>query len=201
MTDLNRGKRKMTKRLAAAVLLAALLTGTAVAQPSGKMLGDTCAGCHGTLGASAGLAMPTLAGMPDDFIRLAMREFRDGQRYSTIMGRIAKGYTDGDIDAMAAYFSRQPWQKARQEADERLAAAGKRIHHKKCEACHRDNGTSTDLDMPRLAGQWRTYLDLMMIQARNPKRGFHQSPDMKTVMERLTEQDLAALANFYVSQQ
>jgi sulfide dehydrogenase cytochrome subunit len=191
----------MTTRAITAAFLATLLVGTAAAQPSGRMLGDTCAGCHGTRGASAGLAMPTLAGAPEGFIRLAMLEFRDGRRYSTIMGRIAKGYSDGDIDAMAAYFSGQPWQKVRQEADERLAAAGKRIHHKKCEACHRDNGASTDLDMPRLAGQWRGYLDLMMTQARNPKRGFHQSPDMKTVMDRLTEQDISALANFYISQQ
>ena len=36
-----------------------------------------------------------------------MKAFRDGSRPSTIMGRIAKGYTDAEITAMANYISSQ----------------------------------------------------------------------------------------------
>ena len=36
-----------------------------------------------------------------------MREFREGRRASTIMQQLAKGYSDGEIEAAAAYFAGQ----------------------------------------------------------------------------------------------
>jgi sulfide dehydrogenase cytochrome subunit len=36
-----------------------------------------------------------------------MRDFRDGKRPSTIMQQLAKGYTDAEIDAAAAYLAAQ----------------------------------------------------------------------------------------------
>ena len=36
-----------------------------------------------------------------------MRAFRDGQRPATVMHQIAKGYTDQQIDALAAWFAAQ----------------------------------------------------------------------------------------------
>ena len=73
------------------------------ATPSGAMLGNTCAGCHGTNGVSVGSA-PSLKGLPPDYIVTAMKAFRSGERPSTIMGRIAKGYNDEEIAAMAKFF-------------------------------------------------------------------------------------------------
>jgi cytochrome c553 len=37
-----------------------------------------------------------------------MRAFRDGQRPATIMHQLSKGYSDAQIDAIAAHFARQP---------------------------------------------------------------------------------------------
>jgi sulfide dehydrogenase cytochrome subunit len=189
----------MKRSLLVGALLAATLPGALAAEPTGAMLGNTCSGCHGTLGVSAGLAMPTLAGMPAEFIALAMREFRDGTRSSTIMGRIAKGFSDPDIDAMAAYFEAQKWISAAQGFDGKLAAAGKRVHDRKCEACHRDGGASTEQDMPRMAGQWRDYLQITFDACRDPKRTYHQSPPMKQVLERLSDKDIQALTHYYAS--
>jgi sulfide dehydrogenase cytochrome subunit len=36
-----------------------------------------------------------------------VKDFRDGKRPSTIMQQLAKGYTDAEIDAAAAYFAAQ----------------------------------------------------------------------------------------------
>ena len=36
-----------------------------------------------------------------------MRALRDGQRQATVMHQIARGYTDAQIDALAAWFSTQ----------------------------------------------------------------------------------------------
>lgn len=36
-----------------------------------------------------------------------MREFKSGARPATVMGRIAKGFDDAEIDAMAEWFAKQ----------------------------------------------------------------------------------------------
>jgi len=66
----------------------------------------TCAACHGTDGHSRG-DIASLAGRDKSELIGAMREFREGRRASTIMQQLAKGYTDAEIEAAAAYFARQ----------------------------------------------------------------------------------------------
>jgi cytochrome c553 len=34
-----------------------------------------------------------------------MQEFKAGKRAATVMHQLSKGYTDAEIDALAAYFS------------------------------------------------------------------------------------------------
>lgn len=102
-------------RWAAGAAAAGLLFGSAAAfaadvtpeQRAGAYLASNCANCHGTSGRSAG-AMPSLAGQNKEYIALQMRAFRDGQRPATIMHQLSKGYTDAQIDAVAAHFARQP---------------------------------------------------------------------------------------------
>jgi cytochrome c553 len=48
-----------------------------------------------------------LAGLPREHIAGQMRAFRDGQRPATVMHQIAKGYSEAQIDAMAAWFASQ----------------------------------------------------------------------------------------------
>ena len=66
-----------------------------------------CAACHGTRGrAAAGSSVAGLAGRAD--VAGLLRAFRDGKRESTVMQQIAKGYGEAEIDALGAYFARQP---------------------------------------------------------------------------------------------
>jgi len=51
--------------------------------------------------------MPNLAGQQRDYLVQQMQDFRAGKRPATIMHQIAKGYSDEQIDALAAYFSAQ----------------------------------------------------------------------------------------------
>ena len=68
-----------------------------------------CAACHGTGGrAAAGSAVPGLAGRPAEEITQAMSQFKSGGRPATVMHQIAKGYSDAEIAALAAYFAKQP---------------------------------------------------------------------------------------------
>ena len=86
---------------------AACIALQAHAQDRAQQLASACASCHGTEGRSDGKVLPPLAGMPRDHIAAQMRAFRDGQRPATVMHQIAKGYTDEQIDALAAFFAAQ----------------------------------------------------------------------------------------------
>jgi cytochrome c553 len=80
----------------------------ALAQDAGRNLAAGCAICHGTQGRPAPDApLIPLAGLPQDHVATQMRAFRDGKRPATVMHQIAKGYTDAQIDAMAAWFAAQ----------------------------------------------------------------------------------------------
>ena len=88
---------------------ALLLAPPAVAQPSGptgQAMAQTCYVCHGPAGRSAP-PIPTIARVPADILRIRMMEFKTEQRPSTIMARIAKGYSDEQIDQLAAWFASQ----------------------------------------------------------------------------------------------
>jgi sulfide dehydrogenase cytochrome subunit len=93
------------------IALAAALAASAVsahAQENPRNLASACAICHGTQGKPAPDApLIPLAGLPQDHIATQMRAFRDGKRPATVMHQIAKGYTDAQIDAMAAWFAAQ----------------------------------------------------------------------------------------------
>jgi len=72
-----------------------------------RNMAASCAICHGTNGHAITKDVASLAGVPRDHIASQMRAFRDGQRPATVMHQIARGYTDAQIDALAAWFAAQ----------------------------------------------------------------------------------------------
>ena len=97
------------------LLAAAFVAGAALASPVpaqgtdpnlGRNLAAACANCHGTHGVSQ-QGMPNLAGQQGIYLAQQMRDFKTGVRPATIMHQFAKGYTDEQIEALAAYFSAQ----------------------------------------------------------------------------------------------
>jgi cytochrome subunit of sulfide dehydrogenase len=51
--------------------------------------------------------MPALAGRDAAEIARLMQEFKAGRRPATVMQQIAKGYSDEQVEAIAAYFAAQ----------------------------------------------------------------------------------------------
>ena len=67
-----------------------------------------CAMCHGQRGVPvAGSNMARLAGRPAQDVIQAMKDFRDARRPATIMQQIARGFSDAEVAALAAYFAAQ----------------------------------------------------------------------------------------------
>jgi sulfide dehydrogenase cytochrome subunit len=103
-----------------ATMLALALAASCAAQAQNRdvlyvrSLAATCANCHGTQGqAQPAAPVPGLAGLPREHIAERMRGFKAGRgpdpsRPPTIMHQIAKGYSDAQIDQLAAYFSALP---------------------------------------------------------------------------------------------
>lgn len=88
-------------------LSATLPAAAAEAIQAGARLAATCTGCHGTNGATQGNALPALAGQPKDQLLAALKDFKAGKRPATIMTQLAKGYTDEQLEIIAAYLAAQ----------------------------------------------------------------------------------------------
>ena len=90
------------------LLVAALPASGQQSDPNlGRSLAATCANCHGTNGISVG-EVASLAGRPKDELARKMHDFKAGRAQGTIMPQLAKGFTDQQIDVVAAWFAAQP---------------------------------------------------------------------------------------------
>ena len=95
----------MSRVVAAAIaLLAVAAAVVASAEPPAGAV--SCSGCH-PASARVSSPVPRLAGQDRAAIVRAMQDFRSGQRAGTVMDRIAKGFTDDEIQALAAWFAAQ----------------------------------------------------------------------------------------------
>jgi sulfide dehydrogenase cytochrome subunit len=186
------------------------------------MLTNTCVACHGNEGNSNGPAIPNIAGLSPIYFIGAMLAYKyededqlleiiDGDvdfedveafpRYSTIMGRIAKGYTEEEIKLMAEYFSAKEVVRPAQAFNVTMAAEGKKLHEKYCEKCHENEGRSADDDTGVLAGQWQPYFLYSMHDFSHGARAMPKK--MKNTLDQISSTvghtGIEQLAHYYAS--
>jgi cytochrome c553 len=85
--------------------LGATLANAQVAQV--KVWAAACANCHGTNGYAL-TGHEALAGKDKAEIVQKMLDFKSGRKPATLMHQISKGYSDEQINEIAAYFAAQP---------------------------------------------------------------------------------------------
>jgi cytochrome subunit of sulfide dehydrogenase len=93
-------------RVAAWLLMLPGLLAFAAAAADPPPGATSCSGCHPPT-ASAETKVPPLRGQNPADIVAAMQAFRSGERPSTVMGRIAKGFSDDEIRAIAAWVAEE----------------------------------------------------------------------------------------------
>ncbi|MFY0664981.1 MAG: cytochrome c, class I [Natronospirillum sp.] len=100
--------RMIKTTLGALVISSALIAGTVAAeeqaltaaQLQSSVLAGGCAGCHGTDGRLSGLPS-----RPAQTLETQLLNFKYDRIPSTVMGRIAKGFTDEELAEIARYFA------------------------------------------------------------------------------------------------
>ncbi len=190
----------------AVVLVSALLVGAwsvadAAGDPKrGRVLAETCGGCHAIPGyrnAYPSFRVPMLGGQHPEYIVLALKAYKSGQRPHLTMQAQAAGLSEQDMQDLAAYFAGLGEARTGPTVSTGAAAAG-RGKIQTCTACHGEAGISLTPEWPNISGQHESYLRLTLEQY---KDGSRENAVMAGLMAALSQQDIEDLAVFYAAQQ
>ena len=89
--------------MVAAIGLVSIAAAASAEPPAGAA---ACTGCHPAT-TRVTSPVPRLNGLDRAAIARAMQDFRSGARTATVMDRIAKGFSDAEIQAIAAWYATQ----------------------------------------------------------------------------------------------
>ena len=154
-----------------------------------------CAACHGENGIPQEKTTPVIWGQYQGYLYLELRDYKSGARKNDIMSPLAETLSRDDMMALALYFSQKRWPDLQQPpAPPDVAAKAVRANGSiGCTGCHQGQyqGEGTQ---PRVAGQYREYLQQTMLDFRTRARG--NNPGMTDLMLATSEGDIAALAQY-----
>jgi len=176
-------------------IVGALAMAAPAAADEGFRVSQTCAGCHGTDGASPGETIPILGGQSAAYLADSLRAYKNGDRDYYVMKIIANGFDDDQIDAMSNWFASKPWVAAGGMVDTAMVANGKAVADDACASCHGAAGEGTDV-APRLAGQPATYLTLA---AQAYKSGARNHAAAAEALADVSDADIEATSHYYAS--
>lgn len=164
----------------------------------GKKKFYTCGGCHASEGYSNAFPtypVPRIGGQHDASVLAALKDYQDGARKHGSMEGNANGWSEKDLQDLAAYISKK---KLSTETNVITGnpEAGK-ANTATCAGCHGEDGNSADANYPRLAGQYEGYLIKAM---KDYKKGTRKNPIMSSMVGSLSEQEIKDIAAFYASQ-
>jgi len=180
--------------ISAIALLALAVPASAYDVEAGRQKAEAeCMPCHGKNGISERETVPSIGGQWNDYVVLALFQFRNGHRPSEVMGPIAKPLTDNDLGNLAKYYSSlKPWGPIRQSD---AAAAGPGLtQQRNCVQCHAP-GLSGQQSIPRLAGQRIEFLTAQLQGFRGGTRGDIDG-NMTSAVKDLTDAEIATLADY-----
>lgn len=156
----------------------------------GEPLSGKCGACHGLQGHSADARTPSLAGQDAQYLVLAMRHYRDGQREHAEMKAMLAGMKDEDLQHIASFYAAQTPQAVR--------IAKPTTGQQWAERCDKCHGAADNPAMvaPYLEGQPVAYLVKALKDYREGKR---RQSAMHAMGATLTDADIQAIAEHYAS--
>jgi cytochrome c553 len=178
--------------------------GTAYPQSKGDPARGTgkasaCDACHGAGGHLPLAGMPTLSGQQAEYLVLQLILLREGLRDVPQMAGLLKGWSDTELQDVAAHYAAQRPARGTDTPDPALRERGAGLAKSMgCTSCH-----GADLrgqqHVPRIAGQREDYLTASLAAYRDSKRtGIDTS--MNAAMYGVTDADIRALAHYLAHQ-
>ena len=175
----------------------------------GKGAAIACASCHGMEGAgnSAG-GYPALAQMPQTYFTKQIADFKAGTRTHPVMTPIAKAMAPEDAEAAGSFYASLPRpQSPSAPADAGMMARGENLAVNgawdrgipACFKCHAPGGVGVAPFFPPLAGQHVGYTVSQLQAWKNGTRTNDPLMLMKTVAEKLSDDDMRAVAAYLAS--
>lgn len=200
----------MKKLILASITMFFLMSGAAMAGDAvaGKTKSAACGGCHGMDGNSPIPTYPKLAGQNEAYIVKQVKDFKaNTDRQNAIMMGMVAAVSEEDAADIGAYFQAQSIKQAAVfEADK--IAAGRELYKggdlqkgiPACQACHGPEGAGTaGIGYPQLGGQ---YVEYTLAQLKAFKDGSRKNDDkmlMRSIVEKLSDEDMVAVANYLAS--
>jgi len=175
-------------------LLPLLQSPPAAAQPVSERL-PVCLGCHGAEGRSETEGVPSLGGMPADYVLTQLYLFREKQRVAPPMNEMAAGLSDDDLRAISDAIAALPPPVSDGAGDPALIARAKDLVAKhQCGSCHNADFSGHD-QIPRIRAQREAYLvAALRAYKSNARAGY--DPAMNEVAQPLSDTDILDLAHF-----
>lgn len=146
---------------------------------------------------------PKLAGQNSAYTARQLANFKSGERKNAIMSPIAATLSPEDMAVLSAYFESQEPKLGKAKANgpdsrgEKIYRAGiPESNVPACASCHGPAGAGIPVQFPRLAGQHAEYTLSQLKLFRSGERANDPSSMMRTIASRMTEQDMAAVADY-----
>lgn len=177
----------------------------------GQTKAASCAACHGADGNATVAMYPKLAGQNEKYLVKQLADFKkavasngkDG-RPNGIMGGMAAGLSDDDMQNIAAFFASQKTSPSAAKANE----TGKKLYFSgdaargitACVGCHSAKGDGmAQAGFPKLAAQNVDYLVSQLKQFRDGTRANDLNSMMGNIASKLNDDDIQAVAEFISS--
>jgi cytochrome c553 len=196
-------------RLIAAAVVAFISVTSALAADYGdpakaqSIANQICAACHGADGNSPLSMNPSLAGQHPEYLFKQLNEFKSGNRNNAVMMGMVAGLSAEDMRNLSAYYAAQRLSEAAAK-DKDLVAQGRKLFRggnlatgvAACAGCHSPNGAGIPSQYPRLAGQHPEYVVAQLKAFRAGERANDTNNMMRAVAARLTDKEIAAVAEY-----
>lgn len=209
---IDRFRAELSRLLAVTLLLGATMALSSISQAqsltgdaaAGKEKSATCAACHGSDGKALQPENPNLAGQGSAYLVKQLQDYKSGARDNAIMKGMASPLSEQDMADIAAWFSSLPPVAGVAEDDDTLTL-GKNIYRggitsagiAACIGCHGPSGKGNPASAyPQLAGQNSSYTYTSLQQFRAGTRANDPNSMMRSLAHRLSNEEIAAVANY-----
>ena len=177
----------------------------ACAADAREIVASHCQACHGEGGNSMVPMFPKLAGLQGEYLDKQLRDFLSGKRKNEAMAPALAQIKESDIAGLAAYYAAQKPVAGKPDND-KLVPAGKLMYDDgntqsgvpACQGCHQPAAEGNER-YPRLAGQHAGYAATQLKLFKTGGRTNDRAKVMRSVAERMTDDEIAAVAEFLAS--